>query len=359
MRYRHPLSAYQAFCIAIAVQHNQQTSMLDLLPPIEDIGRCEDPQLATNLVEVESLSHAYGVVYSLCVHGSRVFAGTHSGHVQQWQCPVGAAPTVIEWRAHSGTVYSLVVAGRSLVTASRDWLLRVWDLASLTLVATLPGHRGTVRCLACSISLPNIVFSGSNDKSVRVWDMNALQSGDPKPPQRLGGHSSWVRTVACSTNGDYLCSASKEVKVWSTDTLQCLRTLNVGRHWIYTLAVCRVSIDAAELDTLYAGCSKGRVRAWRLSDLAVRDEQTGELPGRLSQKVPVRAMACQGHTLLCGDQTGCVRAYDLSKRPVQGFVLEAHNAGVRAIAVDPLTNVVYSAANDRTVKVWVEPAENA
>ena len=45
-----------------------------------------------------------------------------------------------------------MVAGRSLVSASRDWLLRVWDLQSLTLVATLPGHRGTVRCLAGSRS---------------------------------------------------------------------------------------------------------------------------------------------------------------------------------------------------------------
>ena len=354
VRYRHPLSAYQAFSVAIAVLHNQTTQLLDLLMPLDSIPRAPDPMLSTDLEALDTLSHAYGVVYSMCVYGSRIFCGTHSGHVQQWQCPVGSKPTVIEWRAHSGTVYALMVAGRSLVSASRDWLLRVWDLASLTLVATLPGHRGTVRCLTGSIQMPNMVFSGSNDHTVRVWDMNALHGGDPRPGQALKGHKNWVRALATSANGDLLCSAAKDVRVWDTSTLTCLHTLRAGGHWIFCLAVCRVSDGAAQEDTLYAGCARGRIRAWRLSELANRNaEQTGELPGYLERRV--RAMACHGSTLLCGDQAGGVAAWDLSKMPAQGLTLdEAHTAGVRAISVDTLTNVVFTAADDRCVKVWGE-----
>ena len=34
LRYRHPLSAFQAFNLAIAILHNQTTAMLDMLPPL-------------------------------------------------------------------------------------------------------------------------------------------------------------------------------------------------------------------------------------------------------------------------------------------------------------------------------------
>ena len=346
VRYRHPLSAYQAFNVAIAVLHNQTTELLDHLLPLDAITHAPVPHLSTNLEPIDTLEHGYGVVYSMCVYGSRVFCGTHSGHIQQWQRPIGAPPTVIEWRAHSGTVYSLMVAGRSLVSASRDWLLRVWDLASLMLVATLPGHRGTVRCLASTISAPNTVFSGSNDHTVRVWDVNTLEDSEV-----LKGHRGWVRALACSTDGDRLCSASRDVRVWDISTLQCLHVLSVG-HRIFCLAVCRVSEGCAQRDTLYAGCARGKIRSWRLSELAARDEQTGELPGRPHRAV--RTLACHGPLLLCGDQSGGVRVWDMSMRPVQGRSFDVHTAGVRAINVDALTNVVYTAADDRCVKVWGE-----
>ena len=67
-----------------------------------------------------------------------------------------------------------------MVSASRDWLLRVWDLSSLTLVATLPGHRGAVRCLASSVHAPNALYSGANACTVRGWDIATLQGGGKK-----------------------------------------------------------------------------------------------------------------------------------------------------------------------------------
>ena len=41
-------------------------------------------------------------------------------------------------------------------------------------------------------------------------------------------------------------------------------------------------------------------------------------------------------------------------RPAQGQDLEPHKANVRAISVDSLTNVVYTAGDDKVVKVWAE-----
>jgi len=352
VRYRHPLSAYQAFSVAIAVLHNPTTQLLDYcLPPLDDPLFVPEPLPSTFLVPMDTLSHAYSVVYCVCVYGHRVFCGTHSGHLQQWQCPVGSQPTVVVWRAHSATVYAVAVAGRSLISASRDWLLRVWDLSSLTLVATLPGHRGPVRCLASCIAHPNTVYSGSHDGTVRVWDVSTLQGGDSKRGNVLKGHGSWVRAVVCSTFGNRLCSASKNVRVWDTETKTLLQTFDV-RNWIYCLAICRVTIGCAQRDTLYAGCGSGKIRAWKLWDN--KQDQSGEFPERAERKV--RALACHGHVLLCGDTGGGLMAWDLSTKPVQGRTLDAqtHTAGVRSIAVDVLTNTVFTASDDRCIKVWGE-----
>ena len=48
VRYRHPLSAYQAFNVAIAVLHNQSTQLLDLLAPLDEEIRAAEPQLGTS-----------------------------------------------------------------------------------------------------------------------------------------------------------------------------------------------------------------------------------------------------------------------------------------------------------------------
>ena len=351
VRYRHPLSAFQAFNVAIALLHNVTTQAFEMMPPLDEVPQAPAPTLSMALTTIAKLEHAYGVAYCLCVYGHRIFCGTHSGHIQQWQCPVGAPATLIEWRAHSATVYALMVAGRSLISSSRDWLLRVWDLQSLTLVATLPGHTNAVRCLCGSVTAPDIVFSGSNDQTVRVWDIATLQGGEKKRKQVLGPHRGWVRALVCSSNGDQVCSAAKEVRIWSAKPpYKLLHVLSVG-HTVYCLAICRVTFGHALRDTLFAGCNRGKVRSWKLSQLSARDHSTGELPAR-SEGRKVRALAVHGHVLLTGDSAGEVRAWDLSTLPTLNRGLEGHKAGVRAIDVDPLTMTVFTASNDRCVRQW-------
>ena len=343
IRYRHPLSAFQAFNVAIAILHNPISQALDMLPPLDEVPQAPDPELSIYLTPTERLEHAYSVAYCLCVYGSRIFCGTHSGHIQQWQCPIGAPATVIEWRGHSGTVYALAVAGRSIVSASRDWLLRVWDLQTLTLVATLPGHRASVRCMCCSTAAPSLIYSGANDKTVRVWDVATLSGGDHKRGQVLRGHRSWVRAIVCSSSGDRVCSAAKDIRIWSTETLQLLQLLPVG-HRIYSLGMCRVSDGRAMMDTIYAGCNKGKIRSWQLGQVTTKDcASTGEIA--LPQDCRVRAIAIQGHILLCGDHSGGMRAYDLSTLPMRFKILDGHRAGIRAIGVDTLSNTVFSASD--------------
>ncbi len=60
------------------------------------------------------------------------------------------------------------LAGRRLLSSSRDSTIRVWDLATGSLLATLLGHRGRVEALSFSPGASNFVSVGS-DGTVRSW----------------------------------------------------------------------------------------------------------------------------------------------------------------------------------------------
>lgn len=102
-------------------------------------------------------------------------------------------PRLTRILGHADSVYCLEFDARRLVTGSRDRTIKVWDVQSGHLRATLRGHAGSVLCLkfdkvamARSDSReagdPNgdedegdgFMVSGSSDCTVLVWDLRHL-----------------------------------------------------------------------------------------------------------------------------------------------------------------------------------------
>ena len=69
---------------------------LEIMPALDETANVPKPCASTALVNVATLSEDfnYPLAYSICVHGSRVFCGLHSGHIQHIQCPLNAPPTM-------------------------------------------------------------------------------------------------------------------------------------------------------------------------------------------------------------------------------------------------------------------------
>jgi len=81
-----------------------------------------------------------------------------------------------------------------VVSGSDDATVRVWDLDSRGLVSEpLKGHKGTVNAVAVGkLHGRPIAVSGGNDNTVRVWD---LVAGEPLG-EPFAGHEDWVTAVA-------------------------------------------------------------------------------------------------------------------------------------------------------------------
>jgi centriolar protein POC1 len=60
--------------------------------------------------------------------------------------------------------------GSLLVSASDDKLVKVWDINKLKFRQTLRGHQNWVRSAQFSLD-SRMVASGSDDRTVKLWDL--------------------------------------------------------------------------------------------------------------------------------------------------------------------------------------------
>ena len=130
-------------------------------------------------------AHA-GAVWSMLHADGKLFSAGSDGTVRLWdhrtsgQVPVGTLGS----QATSGPLYSMVERDGLLLTGGYDQLVKVWDHRMMRCLNELPGHSGSVRCLAF---LENTLLSGSTDGTVRLWDFHALLAHGDELSAATGG----------------------------------------------------------------------------------------------------------------------------------------------------------------------------
>ncbi len=115
--------------------------------------------------------------------------------------PKGATPL-----RHGGFVSSLTFTrdGKTLISASGDGLIRLWDPATGKERRRLKGHTAAVLSLALAPD-GNWLASGSADRTVRLWDM-----ATGKQLRLIEGHRREVASLTFSPDGTQLASADSE-----------------------------------------------------------------------------------------------------------------------------------------------------
>ena len=126
----------------------------------------------------------------------------------------------------SVTAVAVSLDGKWIVTGSNDKSVRVWDASTGDELKALKGHAHLVTSVAFS-SDGNQIVSGSNDESVRVWD--ASTSDELKV---LKGHTNWVTSVAFLPDGKQIVSGSDDnsVRLWDFGSLCIRETISDSNH---------------------------------------------------------------------------------------------------------------------------------
>jgi len=130
-----------------------------------------------------------------------------------------------ELEGHTECVYALAVGLNGKVySGSSDRTIRVWSGDDGTHLQTLEGHW----VFALAVGLNGKVYSGSTDKTIRVW------SGDDGTHLRsLVGHTGWVCALAVGLDGKvYSGSHDRTIRVWSGDDGTHPQTLVGHTGWV-------------------------------------------------------------------------------------------------------------------------------
>jgi WD40 repeat protein len=250
--------------------------------------------------------------------GAWVAAGGFDGTVL-WDTATGELQ-----RLDTGWVHALAVApdGRWLATADEGYrfTIRLWDVASGTVMRTIKGEGSTVETVAIA---PDGTWLASGEKyhgAVRIWD---TATGTLRAT--LTGHTSTVHAIAIAPDGLWLVTGSNDrtARLWNLDTHPTPTTYLPDTGGVAALAI---GPDGTWLATGGDG-----VRLWNAVTGAAKEPHPAH-----TGPVHAVAIAPDGTWLATGGDDATVRLW-----PATGVVtgakatLTGHGGPVHAIAIAP------------------------
>jgi WD40 repeat protein len=145
------------------------------------------------------------------VDGARLALVGHDGTLVLYE-----TATLRPSEQHTALVATLAFTpdGQTLISASEDRTLRVWDVATRQLKRVLTGHQGHITAVAINPE-GTICASASGDQTLRLWD---IETGGCF--HILTGHTNTVSACAFSPDGRTLLSAGYDELLleWECDT---------------------------------------------------------------------------------------------------------------------------------------------
>lgn len=240
---------------------------------------------------------------------------------------------------HSGFVLCLCSVGDILFTGSQDSTIMIWDLNNLQFIGTLPGHKGFVKCLNANYA-KKILVSGSQDRTIRVWSLDHFCT-----VKTLLGHSGAVNAVLILEGIDVLVSGSedKSIRVWDLNTYELV-----------------VALDQAHLGGIFAlerfGTPIQVVSGARDRSLKVWDSSTWHVAKTLHPPhydgVTSIAVAGKHGKFYSGSRDRSIKEWDVGSLTNTMHNLHVHGDWVQALCMSTSNEVLFSGSRDSTVKVW-------
>ncbi len=246
---------------------------------------------------------------------------------------------------HANWVSSVAFSpnGKVLASGSADGTARLWDVASVTGIATLTGSGGSILSAAFS---PNgkILATGSYADTAQLWDVaSRRQVGAP-----LTGHTGPVDTVAFSPDGKTLATGSDDgtVRLWETATHQ-----EIGNPIIVdTSTGLEHPVDSVTFSpdgkTLATGSADGRMRLWTIAT----HQQIGN---PIIATAPFGAVnsvvfSPDGKTLANANLDGNVQLWNVETH----HQMEDLTGSAESLAVSPSWRTLATGSFDGTLQLW-------
>lgn len=239
---------------------------------------------------------------------------------------------------HTGSVLSVAWStdGQLLASGSEDKTIKVWDVQTLKLSRTLTGHRSGIGAVAWHADGQTLA-SGSWDKTIKIWNAKTGQQ-----LCTLTGHEDLVWCVAWHTDGQTLASGCLDhtIKIWNVQTGQLLRTLTGHTGGIGTV------VWSTDGQTLASSSSDKTIKVW--------NARTGQVLRTLTDNTSIAqcvAWSPDGQTLASGSLDQTIKVWNVQTGQLLR-TLVGHTNIARSLAWSKDGQTLASGSLDQTVKVW-------
>ncbi|XP_076928035.1 protein JINGUBANG-like [Bidens hawaiensis] len=182
------------------------------------------------------------------------------------------------WNAHDDAINAVVVSHDCVYTGSADRKIKVWRRdggeKKHKLVDTLEKHKSAVNALAISAD-GSVLYSGACDRSIIVWEKGGGGGGDGRHMLVAGALRGHTKAILCLVVVDdvvFSGSADKTIRVWrrSIDGKKywCLCVLEGHKGPIKCLAAavesCTSGSSGGTSYLVYGGSLDCEIKMWKL-----------------------------------------------------------------------------------------------
>ena len=180
----------------------------------------------TFIKSIDFTSNCYGLI---SYKDDIVISGHKIGEINIWNV---TANTVQKLIGHTQRVFTLKILNNFLFSGSEDSTIKVWDLISLKLVNELISHTNRINSI---VLLPkkNFLISCSWDTTIIIWNLT-----DYSLTNTIKAHSHFIDYLVVLPN-NYLASASRDqtIKIWDTNEWNIVKEINFQSKGYISLEV--------------------------------------------------------------------------------------------------------------------------
>lgn len=241
--------------------------------PVEDVSSpqpTQDNARTKKGLYIASMEHHTDWVNDivLCCNNRTLISASADTTVKVWNAHRGFCMSTL--RTHKDYVRALAYAKHKeqVASAGLDRQIFIWDVNTLTALTTTRNTVTTSNVNGCKHSIYSLAMNaagtvmaaGSTERALRVWDPRTC---DKK--MKLKGHTDNVKALLVNRDGTHILSGSSDgtIRLWSLGQQRCITTVRVHTEGVWALAAA----DVDSITSFTKVFSAGRDRRVVCTDL--------------------------------------------------------------------------------------------
>jgi WD40 repeat protein len=201
---------------------------------------------------VQTLQQEDGVM-SLCLLPNNILVcGLSNGTITKWN--LNNFTKIDSFKAHESHIWDLKhVSSFQIVSCSQDKKINLWNFETNEYLRTFVGHTKGIRRLEVSFDKSKL-YSGSADKSLRVWD---ISSGQCLKTIDLGSEIYCLKLLSSRFIAVGLYEAKENLKIIDLNSSKILKSLETQSATVRSLSF------NPNKNELFVGSNNGPIRAFQ------------------------------------------------------------------------------------------------